>query len=150
MGGARGRAYAIDGEIWCADGEGGWRDRCLWWPEVSSENMEAPKKLAGKMRGAGVFGGNSEAELRVEFYCNAGFETDKDDIKSQTIYIFILNGGAVDWKGFKQSTNAMSATEAEYIAASEAAMEAVWIKKFISGLGIIPIINEAIKMFVII
>ncbi|GKA00931.1 hypothetical protein Tco_0673596 [Tanacetum coccineum] len=30
----------------------------------------------------------------------------------------------------------MSATKAEYIAASEAAMEAVWIRKFISGLGI--------------
>ncbi|GKA28708.1 hypothetical protein Tco_0714953 [Tanacetum coccineum] len=29
----------------------------------------------------------------------------------------------------------MSATKAEYIAASEAAMEAVWIRKFISGLG---------------
>ncbi|GKB77292.1 hypothetical protein Tco_0944187 [Tanacetum coccineum] len=29
----------------------------------------------------------------------------------------------------------MSATEAEYIADSEAAMEAVWIRKFISGLG---------------
>ncbi|GJY82575.1 hypothetical protein Tco_0495951 [Tanacetum coccineum] len=30
----------------------------------------------------------------------------------------------------------MSATESEYIAASEAAMEAVWIRKFISGLDI--------------
>ncbi|GJW51218.1 zinc finger, CCHC-type containing protein [Tanacetum coccineum] len=40
---------------------------------------------------------------------------------------------AVDWKSSKQSTTAMSATEAEYIAASEAAMEAVWIRKFISG-----------------
>nr|GEX98260.1 retrovirus-related Pol polyprotein from transposon TNT 1-94 [Tanacetum cinerariifolium] len=38
-------------------------------------------------------------------------------------------------------------TEAEYIAASEAAIEAVWIRKFISGLGIVPIINEPIKMF---
>ncbi|GJW06207.1 hypothetical protein Tco_1568630 [Tanacetum coccineum] len=36
--------------------------------------------------------------------------------------------------------------EAEYIAASEAAMEAVWIRKFISGLGIVPSINEPIKM----
>ncbi|GJW77882.1 retrotransposon protein, putative, ty1-copia subclass [Tanacetum coccineum] len=43
--------------------------------------------------------------------------------------------GAVDWKSSKQSTTAMSATESEYIAASEAAMEAVWIRKFISGLG---------------
>ncbi|GJW25635.1 hypothetical protein Tco_0039446 [Tanacetum coccineum] len=30
----------------------------------------------------------------------------------------------------------MSATEAEYIAASEAGMEAVWIRKFISGLEV--------------
>ncbi|GJR18107.1 hypothetical protein Tco_0966634 [Tanacetum coccineum] len=36
----------------------------------------------------------------------------------------------------------MSATKAEYIAASEA----VWIRKFISGLGIVPTINEPIKM----
>ncbi|GKF88856.1 hypothetical protein Tco_0262819, partial [Tanacetum coccineum] len=69
-------------------------------------------------------------------------ETDRDDIKSQTGYVFILNGGTVDWKSSKQSTTAMSATEAEYIAASEAAMEVVWIKKFISGLGIVPTINE--------
>ncbi|GJW45260.1 retrotransposon protein, putative, ty1-copia subclass [Tanacetum coccineum] len=52
-------------------------------------------------------------------------ETDRDDTKSQTGYVFILNGGAVDWKSSKQSITAMSATEAEYIAASEAAMEVV-------------------------
>nr|GEY56304.1 hypothetical protein [Tanacetum cinerariifolium] len=40
----------------------------------------------------------------------------------------------VDWKSSKQSTTAMSATEAEYIAASKAAMEVVCIRKFISGL----------------
>ncbi|GKA55324.1 retrotransposon protein, putative, ty1-copia subclass [Tanacetum coccineum] len=45
-----------------------------------------------------------------------------------------LNGGVVGWKSSKQSTTAMSATEAEYIAASEGAMEAIWIRKFISGL----------------
>ncbi|GJT95207.1 hypothetical protein Tco_1090725 [Tanacetum coccineum] len=39
---------------------------------------------------------------------DAGFETDKDDIKSQTGYVFVLNGGAVDWKSSKQSTTAMS------------------------------------------
>nr|GEX68130.1 putative retrotransposon protein [Tanacetum cinerariifolium] len=53
----------------------------------------------------------------------------------------------VDSKSSKESTTAMSATEVEYIAASEAAMEAVWIKKFISGLGIVPTINKPIKMF---
>ncbi|GJZ15432.1 retrotransposon protein, putative, ty1-copia subclass [Tanacetum coccineum] len=76
-----------------------------------------------------VYGGNPSTELRVECYCDAGFETDRDDTKSQTGYVFVLNGGAVDWKSSKQSTTAMSATESEYIAASEAAMEAVWIRK---------------------
>ncbi|GJY48103.1 hypothetical protein Tco_0438059 [Tanacetum coccineum] len=57
-----------------------------------------------------VYGGNPEAELPVDCYCDAGFETDRDDTKSQTCYVFILNGGAVDWKSSKQSTTAMSAT----------------------------------------
>ncbi|GKD43489.1 hypothetical protein Tco_1268134 [Tanacetum coccineum] len=35
-------------------------------------------------------------ELRVECYCDAGFETDRDDTKSQIGYVFVLNGGAVD------------------------------------------------------
>ncbi|GJS67408.1 retrotransposon protein, putative, ty1-copia subclass [Tanacetum coccineum] len=37
--------------------------------------------------------------------------------------------------------------EAEYIAASEAKMEVVWIRKFFSRLGIVPTIDEPIKMF---
>ncbi|GJS57920.1 retrotransposon protein, putative, ty1-copia subclass [Tanacetum coccineum] len=75
------------------------------------------------------------------------FGTDRDDTKSQTRYVFILNGGAIDWKSSKQSTTTMYATEAEYIAALKAAMEAVWIRKFISGLGVVPTINEPIRMF---
>ncbi|GJZ33744.1 retrotransposon protein, putative, ty1-copia subclass [Tanacetum coccineum] len=38
-------------------------------------------------------------------------------------------------KSTKQSTTAMSSTEAEYIVADEASREAVWIRKFIDGLG---------------
>ncbi|GKE40064.1 hypothetical protein Tco_1463469 [Tanacetum coccineum] len=34
------------------------------------------------------YGGNPEAELRVDCYCDAGFETDRDDTKSQTGYVF--------------------------------------------------------------
>ncbi|GKC55079.1 retrotransposon protein, putative, ty1-copia subclass [Tanacetum coccineum] len=48
--------------------------------------------------GSIIYGGKLEAELRVDCYCDAGFETDRDDTKSQTGYVFILNGGAVDWK----------------------------------------------------
>ncbi|GKC55644.1 hypothetical protein Tco_1083242 [Tanacetum coccineum] len=43
-----------------------------------------------------VYGGNPEAKLRVECYCDAGFETDIDDIKSQTGYVFVLNESVVE------------------------------------------------------
>ncbi|GJW92508.1 hypothetical protein Tco_0170061 [Tanacetum coccineum] len=48
-----------------------------------------------------VYGGNMERELRVSCYTDAGYLTDADDLKSQTGYVFILNGGAVDWKSTK-------------------------------------------------
>ncbi|GJX86546.1 hypothetical protein Tco_0337320 [Tanacetum coccineum] len=93
-----------------------------------------------------VYDGNPEAELQVKCYCDAGFETDRDDTKSQTGYVFVLNGGAVVWKSSKQSTTAQHATEAEYIAASEAAKEVVWIRKFIDELGVVPSNDYPIKM----
>nr|GFA66504.1 hypothetical protein [Tanacetum cinerariifolium] len=40
-----------------------------------------------------VYGGNPKAELRVDCYCDAGFETDGDETKFQAGYVFILNGG---------------------------------------------------------
>ncbi|GJX23655.1 putative retrotransposon protein [Tanacetum coccineum] len=85
-------------------------------------------------------------EAHFNCYCDAGFETDRDDTKSQTGYVFVLNGGAVVWKSSKQSTTAQHATEAEYIAASEAAKEVVWIRKFIDELGVVPSNDYPIKM----
>ncbi|GJW50539.1 retrovirus-related pol polyprotein from transposon TNT 1-94 [Tanacetum coccineum] len=58
--------------------------------------------------------------------------TDKDDTKSQSGYVFVLNGG---WKSAKQSTIAMSSIEVEYIVAAEASMEAVYMRKLIARLG---------------
>ncbi|GJZ20808.1 retrotransposon protein, putative, ty1-copia subclass [Tanacetum coccineum] len=55
--------------------------------------------------------------LKVSCYTDAGYLTDADDLKSQTGYVFILNGGAVDWKSAKQSIFATSSAEAEYIVA---------------------------------
>ena len=52
--------------------------------------------------------------------------------------MFILNGGAVSWKSSKQDTIADSTTEAEYMVAAEAAKEGVWMKDFITELGVVP------------
>ncbi|GKF89287.1 hypothetical protein Tco_0263250 [Tanacetum coccineum] len=40
-------------------------------------------------------------ELRVSCYTDAGYLTDANDLKSQTGYVFILNGGAVVRKSTK-------------------------------------------------
>ncbi|KAL4342429.1 hypothetical protein GQ457_08G031100 [Hibiscus cannabinus] len=65
-----------------------------------------------------VYGG--EEELRIKGYTDASFQTYKDDSRSQSGFIFCLNGGVVSWKSSKQDTVADSTTEVEYIAASEA------------------------------
>ncbi|KAK9003803.1 hypothetical protein V6N11_018699 [Hibiscus sabdariffa] len=70
-----------------------------------------------------VYGG--EEQLSVKGYTDASFQTDKEDSRSQSRFVFRLNGGAVSWKSSKQDTVANSTTEAEYIAASEATKEAV-------------------------
>ncbi|GKG11227.1 hypothetical protein Tco_0342627, partial [Tanacetum coccineum] len=83
-----------------------------------------------------VYGGDTKRELKVSCYIDVGYLTDADDMKSQTGYVFVLNGGAVDWKSTKQSIFPTSSTDDEYIAAFDASKEAVWIHKFIYGLGV--------------
>jgi hypothetical protein len=53
-----------------------------------------------------VFGG--EEELVVKGYNDASFQTDADDSKSQSGFVFYLNGEAVSWKSSKQDTVADS------------------------------------------
>ena len=58
-----------------------------------------------------IYGGDKE--LIVNGYVDASFDTDPDDSKSQSVYIFISNGGAVGWCSSKQSVMAGSTCEAE-------------------------------------
>ncbi|GJY45431.1 RNA-directed DNA polymerase, eukaryota, reverse transcriptase zinc-binding domain protein [Tanacetum coccineum] len=53
----------------------------------------------------------------------------------------------VDWKSAKQIIFATSSVKAEYIAAYDASKEAVWVRKFIFGLGVVPTIEEPINMY---
>ena len=91
-----------------------------------------------------IYGGS---DLKLEGYSDSSFQSDPDDSKSISGYVFTLNGGAVSWKSSKQQIVADSTTEAEYIAASEAAKEAVWMKKFITELGIVPEIENPVPLY---
>ncbi|KAL0445614.1 UNVERIFIED_CONTAM: Retrovirus-related Pol polyprotein from transposon TNT 1-94 [Sesamum latifolium] len=89
----------------------------------------------------------SDGELILEGYSDASFQSDDDDAKSQSGFVFKLNGGVITWKGSKQATTVDSTTEAEYIAASEAAEEAVWMKNYIQELGVVPSIAGPVVIF---
>ena len=57
--------------------------------------------------------------------------------KSTFGYVFTLGGATVSWRSIKQSCIADSTMDAEYVAASEAAKEAIWLRKFLKELGFI-------------
>ncbi|XP_073057185.1 secreted RxLR effector protein 161-like [Primulina eburnea] len=60
-------------------------------------------------------------ELKWEGYIDSSFQSDVDNLKSTSGFVFKLNGGAVSCKSSKQDTTADSTIEAEYIAASDVA-----------------------------
>ncbi|KAK1631034.1 hypothetical protein QYE76_005349 [Lolium multiflorum] len=91
------------------------------------------------------YGGDQE--LVVTSYTDASWNNDPDDSKSQSGYVFILNGAAVSWASSKRCTVAKSSTESEYIAASEASSEAVWMKRFIVELGVVPSALDPLVIF---
>ena len=61
-----------------------------------------------------------------------------DNRRSTTGWCFKYGGSVLSWKAQKQSTVATSTAEAEYIAAFEAAKEALYLRRILSELGEIP------------
>ena len=85
--------------------------------------------------------------LKLKATLTQVFQSDVDDSKSNSGYVYTLNGGAVCWKSSKQDTTADSTTEAKYIVASDAAKEGVWMKKFITDLGVVPSNEEPTSLY---
>ncbi|CAA0822147.1 cysteine-rich RLK (RECEPTOR-like protein kinase) 8, partial [Striga hermonthica] len=101
------------------------------------EHWKAVKMILKYLRRTkDIFMVYGNGELKLEGFTDSGFQSDKDDYKSMSGYLFTLNRAAVSWKSSKQEMIADSATEAEYIAASDAAKEAIWIRNFIQGLDV--------------
>ncbi len=88
------------------------------------------------LRGTAKLGIYHSNEISNELivYSDADWGGDINDRKSTSGYIFKLNGGAVSWRSKKQSCVALSAAEAEYVALSAAAQEAMWLKQLMSEL----------------
>jgi hypothetical protein len=82
-------------------------------------------------------------DARLEFgngkaltgYVDADFAGDLDKRRSLTGYVFTLGDCAISWKSTLQATVALSSTEAEYMAITEAIKEAIWLKAFVGEMS---------------
>ena len=68
-------------------------------------------------------------------YSDADWAGDNSDRKSTSGYCFSLNSGLISWRSNKQSCVALSTAEAELVALSSAAQEAVWLQKLLIELN---------------
>ncbi|TYK18692.1 gag/pol protein [Cucumis melo var. makuwa] len=67
--------------------------------------------------------------------------------KSTSRSVFTLNEGSVVWRSIKQGCIADSTMEAKFVAACEAAKEAVWLRKFRNDLKVVPNMNLPIILY---
>jgi hypothetical protein len=55
----------------------------------------------------------------------------------QARYVFNLFGGEISWMSKRQAVVALSTTESEYMVATHASKEAVWLQRLCSGIGLV-------------
>ena len=101
------------------------------------QHMEAVKHILRYLQGTktkGItFGGG---DLIIQGYSDSDWAGSKEDRKSTSGYVFMLNGGPISWCSKRQPTVALSSTEAEYMALTVAAKEAIWLRLLMTELGI--------------
>ena len=106
----------------------------------SLQHVTALKRVLRYLRGTKDYGityrkpTNDDQKNMCHGYADAAYG-NADDYKSTSGYVFLVAGGAVTWSSKKQTTIALSSTEAEYVALSEAGREACWLKSLYDELG---------------
>ena len=67
---------------------------------------------------------------------DSDYAGDLDKRRSTTGYVFTFSQAPVSWRSTLQSTVALSTTEAEYMAMTEAMKEAIWLQGLLDDLGV--------------
>uniref|UniRef100_A0A2N9IAG3 CCHC-type domain-containing protein n=1 Tax=Fagus sylvatica TaxID=28930 RepID=A0A2N9IAG3_FAGSY len=104
---------------------------------LDKEHWKAVKWIFRYLRGSSkscLSFGSSKSVL--EGYTDADMAGDLDGRKSTSGFLFTFARGAVSWQSKLQKCVALSTTEAEYIAATEAGKEMLWMKRFLQDLGL--------------
>ena len=78
--------------------------------------------------------------LDIRGFVDADWARDLDQRRSTSGYVFSLFGGVVSWMSKRQSVVALST---EYIVATHASKEAVWLQRLCSSMGLV---QQAIRI----
>jgi hypothetical protein len=73
-------------------------------------------------------------DFRLYGYTDSEWAGIASDRKRTSRCCFSLGSAMTSWKSRKQSSIALSTTEAEYIAACSSSCEAIWLRKLLTGL----------------
>lgn len=88
----------------------------------------------------------TKSGLQVSGYVDADWASCEVDRKSYTGFVYKIGKSVVSWECRKQKTVALSSTEAEYMALSDACKEALFIRSFmnecLSMNGVITLYND--------
>lgn len=75
-------------------------------------------------------------DLVLKGFIDADWAGDRKDRKSTSGFLFQLGDTTVSWSSKKQTTVALSSTEAEYIAVSHACRELQWLRQLLADLQV--------------
>jgi hypothetical protein len=106
-----------------------------------ASHMIAAKRILRYLKGTQDFGlaflkSNMESEFELEGFSDSDWCGDKDDRRSTSGYWFRFRNSPISWSSKKQSIVALSSCEAEYVAAAQAACQAVWLESLLDELKI--------------
>lgn len=78
---------------------------------------------------------NHHSDNKLIGYADADHAGDLLERKSNSGYVFLYSGALISWACRKQTSVAISSTEAEYIALCEAVQEAVVLRRLLQSIG---------------
>ncbi|XP_028765324.1 uncharacterized protein LOC114723298 [Neltuma alba] len=99
-------------------------------------HLEAAKRILRYIKGSLEYGllYKKNTKFVLEGFTDADWAGDTNDRHSTSGYCFNVGSAAVSWCSKKQDIVALSSTEAEYVAATMAAQECVWLKRLIKDI----------------
>ncbi|CAN1807780.1 Retrovirus-related Pol polyprotein from transposon TNT 1-94 [Linum perenne] len=77
----------------------------------------------------------SRSDLKLNGYVDSDFAAEVDHRRSTSGYVYTVGGTAVSWVSQLQKIVALSTTEAEYVAITEASKEMIWLQGLLAELG---------------